>query len=125
MLWSSLFFILKKVMRCLSSKVPPRCISGTSQAEWFLVKAKVALAAAVIRTRPSGLSGREYAEALACKLKSRDEGWRRKAQELQQEVLRLRQEVLMSRATLNAAGETPGEMTQPVLEGTSLSVLIG
>ncbi|XP_076613017.1 meiosis-specific protein MEI4 [Chaetodon auriga] len=72
---------------------------AASQAEWFFMKAKVGLAVAIIKSKPSGVSGREYAEALARKLKNQDEGWKKKGQELQQEVLRLRQELLISRAT--------------------------
>lgn len=78
------------------------------------MKAKVALAVAVIKSKPSGLSGREYAEALARQLKSHDEDWKKKAQELQQEVLRLRQELLMSRASnVESAGRT--KYSDPVL----------
>ena len=57
---------------------------------------------AILKTKPSGVSGREYVEALARKLESRDEGWKNKAEELQQEVLRLRQELLIARATSSA-----------------------
>ncbi|XP_070844095.1 meiosis-specific protein MEI4 [Chaetodon trifascialis] len=77
-------------------------LKAASQAEWFFVKAKVALAVAIIKSKPPGVSGREYAEALACKLKDQDEGWKKKGQELQQEVLRLRQELLISRATCSS-----------------------
>ncbi|XP_042359792.1 meiosis-specific protein MEI4 [Plectropomus leopardus] len=76
-------------------------LRGAGQAEWFLMKAKVALAVAIIKNKPSGMSGREYLEALACKLKSQDESWKEKAQGLQQEVLRLRQELLITRMTSN------------------------
>ncbi|XP_035534279.1 meiosis-specific protein MEI4 [Morone saxatilis] len=85
-------------------------VSGASQAERFFLRAKVAQAVAVIKSKPSDLSGREYAEVLATKLKIQDEGWKKKAQELQQEVLRLRQELLMATATSitksTAAAET-------------------
>ncbi|KAI3364629.1 hypothetical protein L3Q82_011412, partial [Scortum barcoo] len=77
----------------------PRCVSAESQAEWLFVKAKVALAVVIIKNRPSGMSGREHAQDLASKLQRRDESWRKKAEELQQEVLRLRQELLMTRVT--------------------------
>uniref|UniRef100_A0A8P4KQY7 Meiosis-specific, MEI4 homolog (S. cerevisiae) n=1 Tax=Dicentrarchus labrax TaxID=13489 RepID=A0A8P4KQY7_DICLA len=74
-------------------------VSGVTQAERFFLRAKVAQAVGVIKSKPSGLSGREYAEVLATKLKIQDEGWKKKAQELQQEVLRLRQELLVATAT--------------------------
>ncbi|GLD56957.1 meiosis-specific protein MEI4-like protein [Lates japonicus] len=80
--------------------------TGASQAAWFLMKAKVALAVAIIKNKPPGMSGREHAEALACKLKSQDESWKEKAQGLQQEVLRLRQEMLITRVTSNTKSTT-------------------
>uniref|UniRef100_A0A3Q1G9N2 Meiosis-specific, MEI4 homolog (S. cerevisiae) n=1 Tax=Acanthochromis polyacanthus TaxID=80966 RepID=A0A3Q1G9N2_9TELE len=67
---------------------------------------KVALAVAIIKNKPAGMSGRAYAEALACKLKSQDESWKKKAQGLQQEVLRLRQEMLITKVTSNAKSNT-------------------
>lgn len=83
------------------------------------MKAKVALAVAIIKNKPSGASGREYAEALACKLKSRDESWKEKAQELQEEVLRLRQELLITRVTsTRSATQAAGrrKCSDPVLQ---------
>lgn len=58
------------------------------------------------KVRPSGVSAREYAEALASRLKSLDEGWKEEARELQREVLRLRQELLMSRAVAKVASSS-------------------
>uniref|UniRef100_A0A3B4YZ80 Meiosis-specific, MEI4 homolog (S. cerevisiae) n=1 Tax=Seriola lalandi dorsalis TaxID=1841481 RepID=A0A3B4YZ80_SERLL len=58
-----------------------------------------AVAVAIIKNTPVGMSGRENAESLACKLRSQDESWKRKAQGLQEEVLRLRQEMLIGRVT--------------------------
>nr|XP_046228883.1 meiosis-specific protein MEI4 isoform X2 [Scatophagus argus] len=81
-------------------------LQGESQAEWLLMKAKVALAVAIVKNKPSGLSSRQFTEVLASKLKSHDEGWKEKAQELQQEVLRLRQEVLITRVTSSTRSRT-------------------
>lgn len=85
-------------------------LAGASQVEWFFKKAKVALAVAIIKSKPQGMSGREYAEALGCKLRSQDESWKEKAQGLQQEVLRLRQEMLITRVTSNmkSSSDTTG-----------------
>lgn len=69
----------------------------------------MALAAVLIKVKPSGVSARQHAEALASKLRRLDEGWRKEAQDLQREVLRLRQELLMSRV---AAAEAAGGNTQ-------------
>ncbi|KAM7368269.1 hypothetical protein PAMP_014508 [Pampus punctatissimus] len=78
-------------------------LKGAGHTEWFFMEAKVALAVAVIKNKPPGMSGREYAEALSCKLQSQDESWKNKAQRLQQEVLRLRQEMLITRVTSNSS----------------------
>ncbi|TKS75304.1 Meiosis-specific protein MEI4 [Collichthys lucidus] len=77
-------------------------LHGATQAEHFLLKARLAVAAAIIKSKPRGVSGRQHAEELAAMLERQDEGWKKKAQELQQEVLRLRQEVLISKVTANA-----------------------
>ncbi|KAJ4928750.1 hypothetical protein JOQ06_004376, partial [Pogonophryne albipinna] len=63
----------------------------------------VSLAMAIIKTKPPGVSGRDFAEALGGKLRREDENWKEKCEELQQEVLRLRQEVLINTLT----GNTP------------------
>ncbi|TMS12503.1 Meiosis-specific protein MEI4 [Larimichthys crocea] len=76
--------------------------TGAIQAEYFLLKARLALATAIIKSKPRGMTGRQHAEELAAMLERQDEGWKKKAQELQQEVLRLRQEVLISKVTANA-----------------------
>uniref|UniRef100_A0A668UNM2 Uncharacterized protein n=1 Tax=Oreochromis aureus TaxID=47969 RepID=A0A668UNM2_OREAU len=76
--------------------------------EWFSMQAKVAVAVALIRNRPPGMSGRQYAEALGCRLRSQDEGWKKKAEELQREVLRLRQEALIATATCASKSSTQG-----------------
>ncbi|KAG7508933.1 meiosis-specific MEI4 [Solea senegalensis] len=82
-------------------------LAGTrSQVSWFFTQVRVALAVAIIKTKPAGMSGRKHAEAVACKLKRQDERWRERAQELQQEVLRLRQELLITRVTSTAESNT-------------------
>ncbi|CAI5684698.1 unnamed protein product [Oreochromis niloticus] len=83
-------------------------LTGLSRAEWFSMQAKVAVAVALIRNRPPGMSSRQYAEALGCRLRSQDEGWKKKAEELQREVLRLRQEALIATATCASKSSTQG-----------------
>ncbi|XP_034017803.1 meiosis-specific protein MEI4 [Thalassophryne amazonica] len=73
--------------------------SGTRSAEWFFLRAKLAVAVAVIKTTPSGMSVREHCEALALRLKNQDESWKGKALELEKEVLRLQQELLLTKMT--------------------------
>lgn len=69
--------------------------------------------------KPSGVSSREYVEALARKLESQDEGWKNKAEELQQEVLRLRQELLITRATSSARSSTEAAGTRKYSDALS------
>uniref|UniRef100_A0A3Q2PEI0 Meiotic double-stranded break formation protein 4 n=1 Tax=Fundulus heteroclitus TaxID=8078 RepID=A0A3Q2PEI0_FUNHE len=71
---------------------------GSSQAAWLLTQAQVAVAVGVIRSRPPGTSGREHAEELGRRMRRQEAAWRETAQVLRQEVLRLRQELLMSRS---------------------------
>ncbi|KAJ8008906.1 hypothetical protein DPEC_G00083290 [Dallia pectoralis] len=66
-------------------------------ADWGVKKAKLAVAVAVIKSKPPGTSGRQHAEYLARMLRSQDEAWKTKYQQLQEEVLRLRQELHLSR----------------------------
>ncbi|XP_040920875.1 meiosis-specific protein MEI4 [Toxotes jaculatrix] len=91
-------------------------LKGTSRAAWVFMKAKVALAVAIIRNRPPGMSGREYAEALACTLRSQEESWKKKAQGLQQHVLRLQQQMLITRVT---SGSTEGAGNDSAVEDIS------
>ncbi|CAF89928.1 unnamed protein product [Tetraodon nigroviridis] len=86
-------------------------LQGARQLQWGFSRARVALALVLVKIRPSGVSAREHAEALASSLKSLDEGWKKEARELQREVLRLRQELLMSRAA--AAVASSGKAAGP------------
>lgn len=74
------------------------CVSGAGRAHRVPTKVQVAMAMAVIKSRPLGTTSREYAGALAHRLVVQDSGLRTRVQELQQEVLRLRQEIAMSKA---------------------------
>ncbi|XP_041661616.1 meiosis-specific protein MEI4 isoform X2 [Cheilinus undulatus] len=92
---------------------------GAPLAAWIFLRARAALAVALIKNRPPGMSGREHAEALGRTLRSQDESWKKKAQELQQEVLRLRQELLITRmmsdtkSSTEAAGQySPMDVSQ-------------
>ncbi|KAK6490149.1 meiosis-specific protein MEI4, partial [Huso huso] len=64
---------------------------------WYLRTSKLALALAIIGSKPPRKSGREYTEYLVTCLCSKDENWRAKAQALEAEVLRLRQKLLLTK----------------------------
>ncbi|KAM5164963.1 meiosis-specific protein MEI4 [Mantella aurantiaca] len=63
--------------------------------KWFKMTAKVALAVGIIRCKPNGKSSREYAEELAKHVSSKDTKMKNKVEELEAEVLSLRQELLL------------------------------
>uniref|UniRef100_A0A667YZW8 Meiosis-specific, MEI4 homolog (S. cerevisiae) n=1 Tax=Myripristis murdjan TaxID=586833 RepID=A0A667YZW8_9TELE len=94
---------------------------SSGQADWLMKKARLALAVAVIKNKPPGQSGREHAEALAGQLRSLDEGWRSRAQGLQQEVLRLRQELLLAKMTPSTRSTREAEL---VILRINLSMLL-
>ncbi|XP_035153692.3 meiosis-specific protein MEI4 isoform X2 [Callithrix jacchus] len=65
--------------------------------KWYLRTSKLALALAIIRSKPADKSSREYTEHLAMLLSEESSKWRSKVEVLEAEVLQLRQKLLMSR----------------------------
>ncbi|NXP04741.1 MEI4 protein, partial [Thinocorus orbignyianus] len=63
----------------------------------YLKISKLALAFAIIHSKPPGKSSKEYTEHLAKTLCEQDFGWKSKAEALEAEVLRLRQELLLNK----------------------------
>ncbi|XP_070404951.1 meiosis-specific protein MEI4 isoform X2 [Nothobranchius furzeri] len=92
---------------------------GASQARWLFMRAKVALAVAVIKTKPPGMSSREYAEALAHKLRRQDEERKEKARGLQQELLITR--VTLGTKSCTEAADDDGMNTSQELFGPGCS----
>ncbi|XP_007949530.1 meiosis-specific protein MEI4 [Orycteropus afer afer] len=64
---------------------------------WFLRTSKLALALAIIRSKPADKSSREYTEHLAMVVSGQESKWRSKVKALEAEVLQLRQKLLLSR----------------------------
>ncbi|XP_070404952.1 meiosis-specific protein MEI4 isoform X3 [Nothobranchius furzeri] len=83
------------------------------------MRAKVALAVAVIKTKPPGMSSREYAEALAHKLRRQDEERKEKARGLQQELLITR--VTLGTKSCTEAADDDGMNTSQELFGPGCS----
>ncbi|XP_041951306.1 meiosis-specific protein MEI4 isoform X2 [Alosa sapidissima] len=75
-------------------------LSGNAIKIWYTRSTKLAVAVAIIKARPSGKSGRQYAEQLACRFNHLEQSWKMKAKGLQEEVLQLRQELLLSKMLL-------------------------
>uniref|UniRef100_A0A8C4TWD2 Meiotic double-stranded break formation protein 4 n=1 Tax=Falco tinnunculus TaxID=100819 RepID=A0A8C4TWD2_FALTI len=70
---------------------------GRKNQDWYLKISKLALAFAIIHSKPPGKSCKEYTEHLARTLSKQDFGWKSKVEALEAEVLRLRQELLLNK----------------------------
>ncbi|XP_037699919.1 meiosis-specific protein MEI4 isoform X2 [Choloepus didactylus] len=64
---------------------------------WYLRTSKLALALAIIHSKPADKSSREYTENLARVVSEQESKWRSKVEALEAEVLQLRQKLLLSR----------------------------
>ncbi|XP_044530475.1 meiosis-specific protein MEI4 [Gracilinanus agilis] len=64
---------------------------------WYLKSSKLALALAIIRSKPPNRNSREYTEHLAKMLSGQDGEWKSKVEALETEVLQLRQKLLLSK----------------------------
>ncbi|XP_064364765.1 meiosis-specific protein MEI4 isoform X3 [Dromaius novaehollandiae] len=64
---------------------------------WYLKISKLALAFAIIHSKPPGKSCKEYTQHLAKIVSEKDFGWKSKVEALEAEVLRLRQELLLNK----------------------------
>ncbi|XP_053920126.1 meiosis-specific protein MEI4 isoform X2 [Cuculus canorus] len=73
----------------------PEIKDGREKQVWYLKISKLALAFAIIHSKPRGKSCREYTEHLAKTVSEQDFGWKSKVEALEAEVLRLRQELLL------------------------------
>ncbi|XP_023400067.2 meiosis-specific protein MEI4 [Loxodonta africana] len=63
---------------------------------WYLRTSKLALALAIIRSKPADKSSREYTEHLARVVSGQESKWKSKVEALEAEVLQLRQKLLNS-----------------------------
>lgn len=63
----------------------------------YLRTSKLALALAIIHSKPADKSGREHAEHLARVVSGQESKWRLKVEALEAEVLQLRQKLLLSK----------------------------
>uniref|UniRef100_A0A8C7LKK7 Meiosis-specific, MEI4 homolog (S. cerevisiae) n=1 Tax=Oncorhynchus mykiss TaxID=8022 RepID=A0A8C7LKK7_ONCMY len=99
-------------------------VSCYHTAEWGIRKAKLVVAVAIIKSKPPGISGRKHAEHLANKLNSQTEAWKTKAQRLQEEVLRMRQKLLLTQMLSkpkNTSGTEAGETLLPTQDSAEPS----
>lgn len=73
---------------------------------WYLKISKLALAFAIIHSKPPGKSCKEYTEHLAKIVSEQDFGWKSKVEVLEAEVFRLRQELLLNKICRRACLES-------------------
>ncbi|XP_055458473.1 meiosis-specific protein MEI4 [Psammomys obesus] len=65
--------------------------------KWYLKTSKLALALAIIRSKPADRSSREYTEHLATLVTQQESKWKSKIAALEAEVLQLRQKLFLSK----------------------------
>ncbi|XDV42375.1 hypothetical protein PO909_011049, partial [Leuciscus waleckii] len=91
------------------------CIISVGAVSWYIRVSRLAVAVAVIKSRPSG-GARQFAESLADRLRLQDECWKSKAQGLHDDLLHLRQELLLTRLMFKSRSNTePGHEIAKVL----------
>uniref|UniRef100_A0A8C5R7V0 Meiotic double-stranded break formation protein 4 n=1 Tax=Leptobrachium leishanense TaxID=445787 RepID=A0A8C5R7V0_9ANUR len=64
---------------------------------WYQMSAKLALAVAIVRSKPEGKTSQEYTMHLANLVSAQDSTWKTKVEALESEVLHLRQQILLSK----------------------------
>ncbi|XP_047909463.1 meiosis-specific protein MEI4 isoform X2 [Anser cygnoides] len=80
------------------SRGPAAEVKGRKENQvWYLKISKLALAFAIIHSKPPGKSCKEYTEHLAKIVSEQDFGWKSKVEVLEAEVFRLRQELLLNK----------------------------
>ncbi|XP_027500866.1 meiosis-specific protein MEI4 isoform X2 [Corapipo altera] len=106
---------------------PPRGVieikDGRENQIWYLKISKLALAFAIIHSKPPGKSSKEYTEHLAKTLSEQDFGWKWKVEVLEAEVLRLRQELLLNRICPRfcLVNRKPGTSAETLLNQESIN----
>uniref|UniRef100_A0A669QPY5 Meiotic double-stranded break formation protein 4 n=1 Tax=Phasianus colchicus TaxID=9054 RepID=A0A669QPY5_PHACC len=85
---------------------------------WYLKISKLALAFAIIRSKPAGKSCKEYTEHLAKIVSEQDFDWKSKVKALEAEIFRLRQELLLSKICQRVCLENgkPGASAETLLD---------
>lgn len=86
---------------------------------WYLKISKLALAFAIIRSKPPGKSCKEYTEHLAKLVSQQDFDWKSKVKTLEAEIFRLRQELLLNKICQRVCLEN-GKFLQLILTITML-----
>ncbi|XP_064506162.1 meiosis-specific protein MEI4 isoform X2 [Pseudopipra pipra] len=96
---------------------------GRENQIWYLKISKLALAFAIIHSKPPGKSSKEYTEHLAKTVSEQDFGWKWKVEVLEAEVLRLRQELLLNRICPRFCLENrkPGTSAETLLNQESIN----
>ncbi|XP_067272847.1 meiosis-specific protein MEI4 isoform X2 [Pseudorasbora parva] len=95
------------------------CVQAKKGAvSWYVRVSRLAVAVAVIKARPSG-GARQFAESLADGLRQQEDGWRSKARGLHEDLLHLRQELLLTRLLFKTRSSTEPEQGQEIARSLS------
>lgn len=66
---------------------------------------KLSVAMAVIRNKPGGMTGQEYARQLADRIKARQLQWKRRCQDAESEILNLKQQLVLQKQIVGSSSE--------------------
>lgn len=72
-------------------------IKDKEDATWYFKTLQLALALAIIRSKPPDKSSKEYAVHLANRVSEQDSKWKMRVKALEMEVLHLRQQLLLNK----------------------------
>ncbi|XP_063079260.1 meiosis-specific protein MEI4 [Engraulis encrasicolus] len=99
-------------------------VSKNAAQTCYTKSVKLAVAIALIKGRPPGKTGRQHAEDLAARLGRSELSWKTKAESLRAEVLRLRQELLLSKMLPKHSRNGNGFMESSSKDPNSSSALL-
>lgn len=79
----------------------------------YLQRLKVGLATAIIRMKPPHLSSQDFAKQIALELNKRDDNWKERAAKLEEELLQMKQKLLLrelrGKGTQDGSSEMSGK----------------
>lgn len=73
---------------------------------------KMSIAIAIIRNKPSDMTGQEYAKLLANRIKTRQLQWKQRCQDVKAEVLHLKQQIVLHKHITGDASQQDLSSTQ-------------
>lgn len=81
----------------------------------FVDRLKVAAATAIIKQKPASMSGKDYAKQLAERLRKKEDSWKAKANNLEMELLKTKQELLLAKTKTSLPHSINGKFVIHIL----------